>query len=66
MLFKLKHYANISVLISVYFALFYSYLTYVMLDWGRANKSDFLPLTRLQNKVVRTLYEKTSILLSEF
>ena len=32
MLFKLKHYANISVLKSVYFALFHSYLTYSMLN----------------------------------
>jgi len=60
MLFKLKHYTNISVLKSVYFALFYSYLTYSILDWGRANKTNLLPLIRLQNKTVRTLeYNKT-------
>jgi len=60
MLFKLKHYANISVLKSVYFALFHSYLTYSILDWGRANKTTFPPLIILQNKAVRTLeYNKT-------
>ena len=54
-LFKLKHYTNISVLKSVYFALFHSYLTYSILNWGRANKTTLLPLIRLQNKAVRTL-----------
>jgi len=48
------------VLISVYFALFHSYLTYSILNWGRANKTTLLPLIRLQNKAVRTLeYNKT-------
>ena len=60
MLFKLKHYTNTSVLKSVYFALFHSYLTYSILNWGRANKTTLLPLIRLQNKAVRTLeYNKT-------
>jgi len=60
MLFKLKHYTNISVLKSVYFALFHSYLTYSILNWGRANKTTLLPLIRLQNKAVGTLeYNKT-------
>ena len=60
MLFKLKHYINISVLKSVYFVLFHSYLTYSILNWGRANKTTLLPLIRLQNKAVRTLeYSKT-------
>jgi len=60
MLFKLKHYTNISVLKSLYFALFHSYLTYSILNWGRANKTTLLPLIRLQNKAVRTLeYKKT-------
>jgi len=43
-LFKLKHYTNISVLKSVYFALFHSYLTYSILNWRRANKTILLPL----------------------
>jgi len=60
MLFKLKHYTNISVLNSVYFALFHSYLTYSIFNRGRANKTTLLPLIRLQNKAVRTLeYNKT-------
>ena len=60
MLLKLKHYTNISVLKSVYFALFHSYLTYSTLNWGRTNKTTLLPLIRLQNKFVRTLeYNKT-------
>jgi len=58
MLFKLKHYTNISVLKSVYFALFHSYLTY-SINWGRANKTTLLPLIRLHNKAARTLeYEQ--------
>jgi len=60
MLFKLKHYTNISVLKSVYFALFHSYLTCSVLNWRRANKTTLLPLIRLQNIAVRTLeYNKT-------
>ena len=68
MLFKLKHYTNISVLKSVYFALFHSYLTYSILNWGRANKTTLLRLIRLQNKAVRTLEynkNKTTILYSK-
>jgi len=38
MLLKLKHYTNTSVLKSVYFALFHSYLTYSILNWGRATR----------------------------
>jgi len=60
MLFKLKDYTNISVLKSVYFALFHSYLTYSILNWGRASKTTLLPLIRFQNKAVRTFeYGKT-------
>jgi len=60
MLFRLKHYTNLSVLKSVYIAHFHSYLTYSILNWGRANKTTLLPLIRLQNKAVRTLgYNKT-------
>ena len=61
MLFKLKQYTNISVLKSVYFALFCSYLTYSILNWVRANKTTLLlPSIRLWNKAVRTLeYDKT-------
>jgi len=41
-------------------ALFYSYLTYSILNWGRANKTALLPIVRLQNKAVRTPeYDKT-------
>ena len=68
MLFKLKHYTNISVLKNVYFALFHSYLTYSILNWGRANKTTLLPFIRLQNKAVRTLKcnkTKTTILYSK-
>jgi len=60
MLFKLKHCTNILVLKSVYFALFHSFLTYSILNWGRAKKTTLLPLIRLQNKAVKTLeYNKT-------
>ena len=60
MLFKLKHCTNISVLKSVYFALFLSYLTYSMLNQGRTNWTTLLPVMRLQIKAVWTLkYDKT-------
>jgi len=59
MLFKLRHYTNISVLKFVYFAFFHSYLTYSILIWIRVNKTTLLPLIRLHNKAVRTLkYDK--------
>jgi len=48
MLFKLKEYTNTSVLKSAYFALFHSYLTYSILNWGRTGKDqqeDFTGLT---------------------
>jgi len=62
MLFKLNYYTNISLLKSVYFVLFNSYLTYSVLNRGRANKTTLLPLIRLQNKAVRTLkYNKTKV-----
>jgi len=54
MLFKLKHYTNISVLKSVYFGLFHSYLTYSILNWGRANKTPLVPSFILQNKALKT------------
>jgi len=34
---QLKHYTNVSVLKSVKFALFHSYLTYSIFNWGSAN-----------------------------
>ena len=65
-----KHYTNILVLKSAYFALFNSYLTYSILNHGRAKKTTLLPLTRLQNKSVRTLEyiqdkSKTTLLYSK-
>jgi len=49
MLFKLKHYTKTSVLKSVYFALFHSYLTSSILNWGRTNKTTLLlSYTRLR------------------
>jgi len=48
MLFKSKHYTSISVLKSVYFALFHSYLVDSILNW-RANKTSLLNPIRLQN-----------------
>jgi len=46
--------------------LFHSYLTYSILNWGRASKTTLLPLIRLQNKAVRTLeYNKTKTTVGE-
>jgi len=47
MLFKFKHYTNISVAKSVRFTLSHSYLTYSILNWGRANKTALHPSIRL-------------------
>jgi len=60
MWFKLKHYTSISVLKSIHYALFHSYLTYSVLNQGRANKTALLSLIRLQETAVRILkYDKT-------
>ena len=49
-----------SVVKSVYSALFHSYLTYSIVNSGRANTTNLPPLIRLQNKAVRTLeYDKS-------
>jgi len=42
MLCKLKHYTNTIVLKSVCFAIFHSYSSYSILDWGRANRTTLL------------------------
>jgi len=55
MLFKLKPYTNTALLRPVYFALFYSYLTYSMFNWERANKTTLLAVIKLQKKAVRHL-----------
>jgi len=57
--FKLKHCTNISVLKSIYFALFHSYLTYSILNWGRANKTALLSLIRLENQAATLQYNKS-------
>jgi len=59
-LFKLKHYANISVLRFVQFSIFRSHPFYSIHSWGRYNKTTLLLQIRLRNKSVRALkYKKT-------
>jgi len=44
-LFNLKHYSKISMVRSVYFAIFHFYLNYSILNWGKANNNTtLLPL----------------------
>jgi len=47
------------VLKSIYFALFHSYLTYSILNWGRANKTALLSLIRLENQAATLQYNKS-------
>ena len=52
---KLRHSAHIDILISVYYALVYSYLRYGIVAWGNATKTILQPLTSLSNRAVRIM-----------
>ena len=53
---KLRHCAHIDTLISVYYALIYSYLRYGIISWGNASQTTLLqPLNSLANRAVRIM-----------
>ena len=52
---KIRHYAHIDMLISVYFALVHSYLRYGITAWGNASKTVLEPLVNLVNRAVRIM-----------
>ena len=52
---KFKHYVTQSVLKAVYNSLIHPYLTYSILNWGRASNATIQPLIKLQNKAIKII-----------
>ena len=53
--FKLRHYALLPTLVSLYNLLFLSFLSYGILVWGSTFESYLNPLLNLQKKVLRSI-----------
>ena len=54
-LFKLQPFADVHLLIIVYFSLVYSHLIYGILNWATANWSSIAYLANLNNRAIRSL-----------
>ena len=54
-LYKLKQYANESVLKSVYYSLVYSKLQYCITSWGGCSETRLSPLLKLQKRALRSI-----------
>ena len=52
---KLRKFASTQVLLHLYYAIIYSFLTYSVLTWGNTYISNLQPLIILQKKVVRII-----------
>ena len=52
-MYKLRHYAPFNILRTVNFSLFYSHLSYSLLNWGRASTSLIHSIEILQNRCIR-------------
>jgi len=59
---KIRHFADIKILRSIYFSLFHSHLQYCIIDWGRAYKTVIRPVQVLQNRILKymTFSKRTS------
>ena len=54
-MYKLRHFVNKKVLISIYYSLVYPFLIYAIPVWGVANDSQINPIKILQKKIVRMI-----------
>ena len=54
-MYKLRHFVNKKVLISIYYSLVYPFLIYAIPVWGVANDSHINPIKILQKKIVRMI-----------
>lgn len=54
-LYRVSHYVPIDVILKMYYALIYPYLTYCVLVWGGSGETQLNKLLILQKKVVRIL-----------
>jgi len=59
---KIRHFADIKILRSIYFSLFHPHLQYCIINWGRAYKTLIRPVQVLQNRIVKymTFSNRTS------
>ena len=55
MLARLRHCADINLLLEVYFALVYSHLSYCNIIWGKASKTVLKPLNRAHEKIAKIM-----------
>jgi hypothetical protein len=74
-MYKIRNYIDINTSITLYYTLFYPYLTYCNIVWGNTYKSYLQPVVLLQKKIIRViagnriylehtdpLFEKTKIM----
>jgi len=71
LLSKIRHYADTGTLVSLYYSLFHSHMTYGSLAWGSARKDELNRIQKLQNQALRIMTfsdfrEPTSTLFSKF
>ena len=52
-MYKIRSYIDVNTSISLYYTLFYSYLTYCNIVWGNSCKSYLKPIVLLQKKMIR-------------
>ena len=52
---KLRHFVNKEILVSLYYALIYPFLTYGILSWGCTYETNLKPIFILQKKTVRII-----------
>ena len=53
--YKLRHYVLLDTLISIYYALFYPFLTYGIVVWGGTYENFLKPILTAQKKVIRAI-----------
>ena len=53
--YKLRHYVPLDTLISIYYALFYPFLTYGIVVWGATYENLIKPILTAQKKVIRAM-----------
>ena len=52
---KLRHFVSIQILLQMYNAIIYSFLTYAVLLWGNTYITNLSPLVTLQKKAIRII-----------
>ena len=53
--YKLRHFVPLNTLITIYYALFYSFLTYGIVVWGATYDNYLQPVFTSQKKVIRAM-----------